>query len=196
MRGMSWREEHGGTGCQRFDRGVETRRRNINRFSTKDGCVISSRSKLFTESSILILRWRARSCRKPPVCLSVDRRLVLISNGRPIAHLVCPYPAISPVHSMPFISPHLLKNDTLSVGRSTSGRSLVELAKRALVVVLVGPTVLAARSAKLTSGLDSTCECVSTPVSISSFAYPAADCVDPSSVETRVVLSSPIAGSG
>lgn len=47
----------------------------------------------------------------------------------------------------------LLQNDTLSVGRATSGGGLVELAESSLLVVLVGPSVLPSRGTELSSGL-------------------------------------------
>lgn len=73
----------------------------------------------------------------------------------PSAPRPCPFSPLC-LASAAILRAHLLKDDTLGVRRATGGRGLVELAESALVVVLVGPTVLATRGAELTGGLDTT----------------------------------------
>lgn len=84
-----------------------------------------------------------------PSSISKHFQLLLHSSLLPMLVLQCPVPT----H---ITTTHLLEDDALGVGGTTGRRGLVELAEGALVVVLVGPTVLATRGAQLTGGLDTT----------------------------------------
>lgn len=70
------------------------------------------------------------------------------------SHALADFPMLFISSYLPSWPPtHLLQNDTLSVGRATSGGGLVELAESSLLVVLVGPSVLPSRGTELSSGL-------------------------------------------
>jgi hypothetical protein len=83
----------------------------------------------------------------PPLLPSTPQSRTPIAASCPLCSQSQPIPIQDP-------KTHLLQDDTLGVGRTTGRRSLVELAEGALLVVLVGPTVLPAGGAELTSCLE------------------------------------------